>query len=191
MARSAAPGASRNQARARITADVRRVAVQLGRKPTKNEYLSRGIFQGTEVLEATGASTWPEALRLSGCDLALGSAPSNKLHAKRTAAQDGRVFHSKLEADRYSFLLLRERAKEISDLRTQVPFPISISESLVCIYVADFVYTDSASDERVVEDTKGHFTELAKLKIKLLKAVCGIEVAPVRRPDSIERRAAL
>ena len=168
-------------------ADVRRVAVQLGRKPTKSEYIGRGAFQSSEVLEVTGASTWAEALRLCGCDLTLRSTPSNKLHAKRTAAQDGRVFHSKLEADRYSFLLLREKAREISDLRTQVPFPITISDSLVCVYVADFVYTDNATGNRVVEDTKGHFTELAKLKIKLLKAVSGIEVVLIRRPDSTKR----
>lgn len=88
---------------------------------------------------------------------------------------DGMVFDSKLEAGRYMALEAMLKAGEISLLRRQVPFRIEVAGVLVCKYVADFTYLGKAGD-LVVEDAKGHSTDVYKLKKKLMRAVLGIEI---------------
>ena len=92
--------------------------------------------------------------------------------AKRTF--DGVVYDSKLEKDWMVKLKLLERAGQISDLRTQVSFPIILNDVLVCQYIADFVYSENGSD--VVADAKGMLTKEYILKKKLMKAVYGIDI---------------
>ncbi|MGH9761815.1 MAG: DUF1064 domain-containing protein [Blastocatellia bacterium] len=87
----------------------------------------------------------------------------------RTAAADGQNFASGLEARRYEYLSLSQKAGYISELRVQVPFPIKINDQKVCEYIADFTYKD-ATGYLVIEDTKGHQTALSRLKIKLVEA---------------------
>lgn len=89
----------------------------------------------------------------------------------------GKEFDSKKEANRYSELLLLQRAGKISNLREQVKYvliPTQYEEyervspktgkklkpgrrllEKECAYIADFAYTDSSGKE-VVEDTKGY-----------------------------------
>jgi len=102
----------------------------------------------------------------------------------RRVEQDGIVFHSKKEADRWRDLWVMQRAGEIENLRRQVAFAIVVGHTLICQYVADFVYewpanraTPSPSGRReVVEDVKGYKTEMYRIKKKLMKAVLGIEI---------------
>ena len=92
---------------------------------------------------------------------------NNKYGAKQTfCACGGRKFHSKKEAKRFAELVMREHAKEIESLYTQVPF---LMDSGVC-YVADFVYRDVKRNQWIAEDTKGARTDVYKIKKKLFIA---------------------
>lgn len=87
---------------------------------------------------------------------------------------DGRLFHSKREAARWSELKLLEHGGKISDLKHQVRFDLHVKGTLVCAYIADFTYTQNGVN--VVEDSKGPKTKEYVIKRKLMKAVHGIEV---------------
>lgn len=105
---------------------------------------------------------------------------------------NGIRFDSKREAERYSELLMRERAGEIRHLLLQVPFGLFCPTSRLGVYatvseyVADFEY-DEPSDAprspgapvewvRVVEDAKGKKTREYELKKKWLYLQEGIEI---------------
>jgi hypothetical protein len=98
---------------------------------------------------------------------------------KEERTLDGVTFHSKKEMRRYAELQVLERAGKITDLQRQVRFRIEVNGVLICTYVADHVYTtilDGVETGQVVEDSKGHRTQLYKLKAKLMLAVHGIEI---------------
>lgn len=82
----------------------------------------------------------------------------NSKYNARKIVLDGHAFDSKKEATRYAELSLLERAGEISGLKTQVKFELLPKQDgeRACTYVADFVYTDAKTGERVVEDVKGY-----------------------------------
>ena len=95
----------------------------------------------------------------------------------------GYKFDSMKEANRYAYLLMLQKAGEISELRTQVPFelvPAQFEPDTVgprggirrgkclekaVIYVADFVYNDKLG-QTVVEDTKSDATKTKDYIIK-------------------------
>lgn len=88
----------------------------------------------------------------------------NKLHAEKVdmTMPDGTLMHfdSKREARRYMDLWLMQRSGEISNLRTQVKYPLlpkqarsDGTQERAIDYVADFVYEKDG--ETVVEDSKG------------------------------------
>jgi len=97
-----------------------------------------------------------------------------KYHNKKTTV-DGITFHSKKEAARYQELKLLEKAKEISNLKLQVPFVIEVAGRHICKYLADFTYFDKEG-EFFVEDVKGVRTQTYRLKKKLVEALYGIEI---------------
>jgi hypothetical protein len=88
---------------------------------------------------------------------------------------EGKSFASKLEAKRYQELLLLERAGELTNLQTQVTYRLEVNGSLICKYIADFVY-DDRNGLQIVEDTKGYITPEFRLKKKLMKACLGIDI---------------
>jgi hypothetical protein len=99
----------------------------------------------------------------------------------------GITFDSKAEHKRWQYLTLLVKAKEIRDLRLQVPFeliPAQVSPSgkkeRPTVYLADFCYIDAKSGCQVVEDVKGAVTPEFRLKRKLMLHVHGIEVKEVR-----------
>jgi hypothetical protein len=102
----------------------------------------------------------------------------NKYRNIRTTV-DGVEFASKKEAKRYGDLRLLERAGEIADLELQPKFPIVVNGVKVAKYIADFVYLDCKTGERVVEDVKGMLTREYRLKKKLVKALHGIDVKEI------------
>lgn len=76
-----------------------------------------------------------------------------------------RLFDSQKEAQRYDELCLLLSRGLISDLRLQPQF--TITESYITAegeriraerYTADFIYTDTKSGKRIVEDAKGYRT---------------------------------
>lgn len=110
----------------------------------------------------------------------------------------GQSFDSKHEAERYLLLSMLQRAGEISDLRTQVPFELIPSQrepdtvgprggvkpgkciEKACVYYADFVYKNKDGDT-VVEDAKSPATrtEAYKIKKKLMLYVHKIKIVEV------------
>ena len=92
---------------------------------------------------------------------------------------DGHAFASRKERDRYVELKLMQRLGEISDLKLQPRFPLTVAGVKVCTYVADFQYHDELADVTVVEDVKGFRTDVYKLKSKLFHALHGFPVREV------------
>lgn len=108
---------------------------------------------------------------------------------------DGITFDSLKEANRYSELLLLQRAGAIQDLRRQVKYiliPVQREPDIVgkkggirkgkllereCAYIADFVYTENGV--QVVEDTKGLKTKEYIIKRKLMLYIHGIKIREV------------
>lgn len=87
---------------------------------------------------------------------------------------DGRLFHSKKEAARYLVLRDLENSGEISDLKCQVTFTITVNNRKICRYIADFTYIENGVF--VVEDVKGRITDVYRLKKKLMLACHSIEI---------------
>lgn len=110
---------------------------------------------------------------------------------------DGIIFDSKREARRWQELKLAEAAGAIGNLERQVRFelipaqrepdtrgpkggikPGKLLERKV-EYIADFVYIDLHTGEKVVEDTKGMRTPDYKIKRKLMLYMHGIRVREI------------
>jgi len=110
----------------------------------------------------------------------------SKYGAKKVT-YDGKSFDSQKEAQRYAELRLLERGKVISDLKCQKSFqliPNQYDENGKLIeravkYVADFVYTDKKTGQRIVEDTKGFKTKEYIIKRKLMLKEYGIRIREV------------
>lgn len=106
---------------------------------------------------------------------------SSKYHATKTVI-DGITFDSKREAKRYQELKLLERAGAIRDLKRQVryelipAFDVGGKHYRPTSYVADFVYTDTATGAEVVEDCKGYRTDVYRLKAKLFAHKFGVAI---------------
>lgn len=90
---------------------------------------------------------------------------------------DGIMFDSKREASRYQELRLLEQAGEIANLRLQVPYILfpKNEHGRALKYIADFVYNDDTG-ALVVEDAKGHSTDVYKIKRRLMAELKGIEI---------------
>jgi hypothetical protein len=90
---------------------------------------------------------------------------------------DGRKFDSRKEANRYSELKILEAAGRISELELQKPFLIQEGFEVQkeknkqkvkpMYYVCDFYYYDHDDEGYVVEDVKGVFTDIYRIKKKL------------------------
>lgn len=122
-------------------------------------------------------------------------ATKNK-YGNRAVSYQGIEFDSMKEANRYAALLMLQRAGEISELRTQVPFELipaqyepdtvgprggirkgrCVEKSVV--YKADFVYLNKRG-ETVVEDTKGFRTADYIIKRKLMLFVHKIKIQEI------------
>lgn len=85
-------------------------------------------------------------------------------------------FDSKREAARWHDLLALRGAGEISDLRRQPEFHCWINGQLVCRYIADFMWTNRDTGAVVIEDCKGMRLPLYRLKVKLVRALFGVEI---------------
>lgn len=102
----------------------------------------------------------------------------NKYRNVRTVV-DGKTFASRREANRYTELRLLERAGAVSNLETQVRYPLNVNGILISHYVADFKYFDRGKKAWVVEDAKGFATDVYKIKKKLVRALYGIDIIEV------------
>lgn len=118
-------------------------------------------------------------------------------YGNKKVVVDGIEFDSKKEAKRWQQLRDAEYLGLIEDLERQVKFVLIPAQrepdtigikggkhkgKLIereCSYVADFVYTDTRTDETVVEDTKGMRTKDYVIKRKLMLWVHGIRVREI------------
>lgn len=97
-------------------------------------------------------------------------------------AVDGIIFDSKKEAERYKELKLLQMAGRIKDLQMQVKYELQPKFKLngrmqrEINYIADFVYYDVGKGRQVVEDAKGHRTDVYKLKKKMFEYRYGFEI---------------
>ncbi len=104
---------------------------------------------------------------------------------------DGIRFDSKREAARYQVLKVRMQAGDIRRLQCQRRYPLTAlrqdnSPIDVAEYVADFEYEEVDDDgihpvigeqwRRIVEDVKGHRTDVYKLKKRWFEAQYGITI---------------
>ena len=115
---------------------------------------------------------------------------SARIRAKKVK-EDGHTFDSMREHARYCMLKLLIRAGEIEGLQVHPRFPIVIGGVPILMrsarypngrqltYVADFRYRRVGEigpfAEWVIEDSKGHRTEVYKLKLALVQAM-GLEI---------------
>lgn len=89
---------------------------------------------------------------------------------------DGIRFASKREAKRYCDLKLLERAGEISGLKLQPRYPLTVNGLHIATYVADFDYVETSSNRLITEDSKGVRTRDFINKAKLFHALYGREI---------------
>jgi hypothetical protein len=118
----------------------------------------------------------------------------------QTMTSDGVKHASQKEATRWCELKLLQKAGKISDLQRQVEFELiptqyetyerfskrgellgegmRVAERKVS-YIADFVYIDNETGEKVVEDTKGMRTKDYIIKRKLMRYIHHIKIKEV------------
>lgn len=99
---------------------------------------------------------------------------------------DGMTFDSKGESQRYLVLKARQEAGEISDLQRQTSYRITINGVKVCDYRPDFEYV-LEDRTHIVEDFKSPatITPTFRIKVKLMKAVHGVDVKIVTKPGDL------
>jgi hypothetical protein len=99
-------------------------------------------------------------------------------YGNRKTELDGMMFDSRKEAQRWAELQWMERGRLISGIERQVVFEIipKTDKYRAVKYVADFVYIDAKTGEKVVEDCKGMRTDVYLLKKKLMYWKFGIDI---------------
>lgn len=131
-------------------------------------------FKG--IGRASGAAVGAIAVKVfvcHGCGLQhKGQKPPQCLDCGR---MDFAKYDSIGEAGRYANLLLRLKAGLISNLETQVRFPLMAHRAdgvgvKVGEYWADFVYLRTEDGQRVIEDFKGALTDVAAWKLRHMAA---------------------
>lgn len=95
--------------------------------------------------------------------------------AQKINTPDGK-FDSKAEYERWCDLKLLQLGGKIFNLRRQVAYPIEINGIHVCVWIADYVYTDFQTGKEVAEDLKGISTDVFKLKRKMVEAYYGFKI---------------
>ena len=101
--------------------------------------------------------------------------PKKRKYNNQKVEIDGHKFDSKKEAARYLELRALQIAGEISELKLQVPFQLS-----VCKYIADFSYIKDR--ELVVEDVKSNVTRKLptyRIKCKMMENELNIKIKEV------------
>lgn len=99
-----------------------------------------------------------------------------KVKPKAERTIDGKTYDSSVEALRHQVLKMLERIGEITNLKTQVNYPLKWNGVLIAIYRADFVYDEVATGRTIVEDKKGVKTREYIMKKRMMKACYGIDI---------------
>lgn len=102
--------------------------------------------------------------------------PKRSKYGNKKTEVDGIVFDSAREANRYKELKILLKAGVIGMLERQVPFELNPGGQFSLRYIADFVYVDMVTGEKIVEDSKGFRTRDYKRKKRLMKKIHGISI---------------
>ena len=102
----------------------------------------------------------------------------SKYGNRRADSRDGHSFVSKRERDRYEELVILQAAGGITGLGLQPRYPLVVNGVKICTYVADFAYHEPHHPftHPIVEDVKGHRTQVYLMKRRLMLALYGIEI---------------
>lgn len=92
----------------------------------------------------------------------------SKYNAQKTE-YNGVLYHSRLEARYAQYLDTLKKAGKIKSWKGQVRIPLTINGAKICVYVVDFQVEHVNGSLELVE-TKGYWTDVAKLKLKLFQA---------------------
>lgn len=109
----------------------------------------------------------------------------SKRYGNIKSTYDGIEFGSKKEMARYIELKILKKAGVIDRLEVHPKYEFVINGFKVCTYSADFRYHKAGSilsKDMIVEDVKSPFTrkkDSYRIKIKLMKAVYGIEIKEI------------
>lgn len=116
-----------------------------------------------------------------------------KVAPKSERTVDGLVFDSKRESQRFVLLRNLARANLITDLSTQVEFPVKINNKHYCTYTADFAYKDEDGNQ-IYEDVKSTGTAkdaAYRLRKKAAELYYGVKITAViqgAKPRLTKRR---
>lgn len=83
-----------------------------------------------------------------------------------------RTYHSRLEAEYAIILDDMVKCKEIKKWTPQFTLKLDVNDQHIANYIADFLVTMPNGSEEIRE-TKGYFTDTAKLKWRLAQALYG------------------
>lgn len=102
--------------------------------------------------------------------------PKKSKYGNKKTEVEGIVFDSQREANRYKQLKLMQKAGLIGLLELQIPFELNSGGTHSLRYIADFVYVDSRTGEKTVEDCKGMKTAVYLKKKRLMWKVYKIKI---------------
>lgn len=94
--------------------------------------------------------------------------PGNKYHSK-SSIYNGYYYQSQLEAAYAQELDLRVKAKDIKSWDRQIRVPLEVNGMKICTYIVDFKICHLDGSIEWVE-TKGFWTDVAKIKTRLFEA---------------------
>jgi len=147
-------------------------------------------FKELSGITPSGASIRDIAERaVESARLPLEAPKLNKYGAKKVTTADG-VFDSKIEYRRWCELERMQRAGLITGLRRQIPFELIVNGVRIGKFTADHQWTDCKTGQQITEDVKGVIVRDFTLRVKLVKALYGIDVAvwPERKRKARKRR---
>ncbi len=116
----------------------------------------------------------------TAASLVLAKKPSK--FGNKACEVGGQKYRSKREANRHQALMLLAHAGLVENLRREVRFELAPAVKLdgktkpALRYFADFVYFDKRLGREVVEDCKGHRTDVYRIKRHLMKSVHGVDI---------------
>lgn len=105
----------------------------------------------------------------------------------KTTIENGWRFQSKLEARRYLYWLNLWQLRRIAWFTRQVPFylpgGIIWRADFVVVNQHDTIERERFGDAVIVEDCKGHLTDVSRNKIKQVEAIYGFQVHIIKKGD--------
>lgn len=112
----------------------------------------------------------------------LQAKPKRTKYGNQKIVVDGESFDSKIEANYFHHLRLRERVGEVYGIHRQKEFVIELGGTRICALKVDFYFYDRRVRGMRAVDIKGGptDTQVFRLKAKLVKAMFGVEVEIVR-----------